>query len=897
MRRLVVGILAHVDSGKTTLSESLLYTSGTIRKLGRVDSQDAFLDTYAMEKERGITIFSKQATLQLKDIEVTLLDTPGHVDFSAEMERSLQVLDVAILIVSAADGVQGHTETLWRLLAQYQIPVFLFVNKMDQAGVDRGQVLSNIKDRLSDACLDFDGGMNHNLQEELAMCKEELLDLFLNDEEIPLEKIRECIKERRCYPVYFGSALKCIGIGEFIEGFCTYVPKMERSEQFGARVFKISRDEQGNRLTYCKVTGGTLKVKSFLEDEKINQLRIYSGAKYTLVEEAEAGMVVAVTGLSKTYPGQGFGIEEKNNLPVLEPILNYALILPQEIDPVAFYPKCKQIEEEEPELHFTMNESSREIQVSIMGQVQLEILQRMLKERFRADVTFGDSQIVYKETIANTVEGVGHFEPLRHYAEVHLLLEPGEPGSGVTVNANCSEDILAKNWQRLILTHLQEREFVGVLTGSHITDIVLTVVSGRAHPKHTEGGDFRQATYRAVRQGLMQAENVLLEPVYAFEMEVPTENIGRAMSDIEKMYGYFEAPEMKGENTVLSGIVPVSTMMNYQKELVAYTKGRGRLRTELHGYQPCHNSEQIISEKGYNPELDVNNPTGSVFCAHGAGFIVPWSEVFSYMHMPALEELRSNANVSYEDTFVVRQNFGAESGRKSDVFVAEEEWKEIFERTYGPIKERPKKQEKGRYFSATEGFVEIEHEKKSEKPYVYKEKKPIKEYLLVDGYNLIFAWEELRELAELDINAARTKLMDILSNYQGYRKCEVILVFDAYRLEGHQEEIVTYHNISVVYTKEAETADRYIERCAHEMGHKYQVTVVTSDGAEQVIVIGSGCHLVSSREFEQEFRTMEKNIRTEYLEKQPIGKRFLFDTLSEDVQKQIQGLKDQGKER
>lgn len=879
-KKLVVGILAHVDSGKTTLSESLLYKSGAIRVLGRVDKQNAFLDTFALEKERGITIFSKQAVFSVDDVDITLMDTPGHVDFSAEMERTLQILDAAILVISGANGVQGHTETLWRLLQNYQIPTFLFINKMDQQGIEKDFVLNEIRDRLHENCIDFTEDNTDEFYDQIAVCNDKLLDQYLSVGNCGVDAIREAVQNRECFPVFWGSALKCFGIEEFLHGLLKYVTIPQWGSEFGARVYKISRDPGGNRLTYMKVTGGSLKVRDFIQNEKVNQIRIYSGAKFRSVEEAVSGMVVAVTGLSNTFPGQGLGWEEKSILPVLEPVLTYALQLPEEYDIISFYPKCKQIEEEEPELHFMLNASANEIQVSIMGEVQLEILQRILYERFGVLVEFGNSQIVYKETIANQVEGVGHFEPLRHYAEVHLLISPGEPGSGVTIQTDCSEDVLAKNWQRLIISHLEEREFQGVLTGSNLTDVCFTVVSGRAHEKHTEGGDFRQATYRAVRQGLMQAKSVLLEPVFRYQIEVPLENIGRVLADIEKMYGTVDGPETKGEYAIISGIVPVATIQNYQRELVSFTKGRGRILTWLHGYLPCHNALDVINQIGYDSEKDLDNPSGSVFCAHGAGYVVPWNEVFSHMHVPALEQRNEVYQSSYEEQFSPQKS----ELQKTTKEVTQEKLDAIFEKTYGPVKSK-RTSEKERIFSGTAGY-----EKKSDKPYVYKEKKKKKQYLLVDGYNVIFAWKCLKELAEVDLGAARTKLMDILSNYQGFRQKNVILVFDAYKLEGHAEEIVAYHNIFVVYTKEAETADRYIERCAHEMGHQYDVCVVTSDGIEQVIVVGAGCQLMSAKEFEQETIDVEMNIRTDYLEQQENGKRYLFDDLSEDVKKQLEDI-------
>ena len=858
MKQIIAGILAHVDAGKTTLSEALLYSSGSIKKIGRVDNGDAFLDTDAMEKKRGITIFSKQAELQFGDTKMTLLDTPGHVDFSAEMERTLMVLDYAVLVISASDGVQAHTQTLWRLLKRYEIPVFLFINKMDQPGTDRTAILLELKKQLSDGCIDFtnlSAGTQENdkdsaVMEEIAMEDENAMESFLETGRIAGEQIREMIVQRKIFPCFFGSALRNAGVDTFLQGFDRYTLAPEYPDEFGMKVFKIARDEANNRLTYLKVTGGTLKVKSPLSnadhvrfgeevwEQKVNQIRIYSGTKYELINEADAGMVCAVTGLDHTYPGQGFGIEAQGETPVLEPVLHFRLILPEGVEPAVMLPKLRQIEEEEPELHIVWNEKLQEIQIQIMGEVQTEILKSMIAERFGVEVSFGPGKIVYKETIADTVEGVGHFEPLRHYAEVHLLLEPLEPGSGIVIDTDCSEDVLDKNWQRLIVTHLKEREHIGVLTGSVITDMKITVIGGRAHTKHTEGGDFRQATYRAVRQGLKQAQSVLLEPYYEFHIAVPQNMVGRAMTDVEKMHGKFEGPYQEGDAQVLRGIAPVACMANYQKEVTAYTKGLGKVTFRFAGYYPCHNTEEVVAQTGYDPKLDFSNPADSVFCAHGAGFIVPWNEVPDHMHV----EGRLLKKKEWQEE--------APSGKKTktydpDHWIDIEEIDAILARTY-----HANKHEKG----ATKQWRTTKKVISGDNAPRYAPVKAVskEEYLLVDGYNIIFAWESLKELAAVNIDGARGKLLDILCNYQGIKKCNLIVVFDAYRVKGHQTEMLDHHNFHVVYSKEAETAVAYIEKFAHENGRKYHVTVATSDGLEQIIITGQGCHLLSAREFERE---------------------------------------------
>lgn len=921
MKKLVIGILAHVDAGKTTLSEELLYLCGEIRKIGRVDHGDAFLDTYELEKERGITIFSKQALLKTENMEVTLLDTPGHVDFSAEMERTLQVLDYAILVINGMDGVQSHTMTLWRLLERYQIPTFLFVNKMDQQGTDHDALLNDLKQHLHENCVDFgrtqdtDYGMYELTPEQLeniAVCEEDLLEIYLETDIVEDRDIVRLIVQRKIFPCYFGSALKEKGVNDFWNGVQKYTAEPKRPTEFGAKVFKIARDEQGNRLTYMKITGGSLKVKTLLSsnsngqslpgrkaeeaawEEKADQIRLYSGAKYELTSEAEAGTVCAVTGLTRTYPGEGLGIERESELPVLEPVLNYQIILPDDCDPHQMLQKLRQLEEEEPQLHILWDSQLAEIHAQLMGEVQIEILKKMIWDRFHVAVEFGAGSIVYKETVAEPVEGVGHFEPLRHYAEVHLLIEPGEPGSGCQFFTACSEDVLARNWQRLILTHLEEKEHIGVLTGSPLTDVQITILTGRAHAKHTEGGDFRQATYRAVRQGLRKARNILLEPYYEFRLEVPAEMIGRAMADVQKMQGTFDAPEVEGETAILKGTAAVAQMRDYQKEVVSYTHGTGKLFCSLKGYAPCKNQDEVVQNIGYDPEADLENPTGSVFCAHGAGFVVPWDQVEAYMHLQSgvdMDELDSES--WYEDvesaqnpgTAVDNANIsGNISGKNgkfsySGSYEEEEELQAIFERTFGPMKRDRTAFQKKTVHSSTPATR-------------YRAGKPRQEeYLLVDGYNIIFSWEELNELAKENIHAACDKLMDILSNYQGYRKCTLILVFDAYKVEGHVEEIIPYHNIYVVYTKEAETADQYIEKTVHRIGRQYQVTVATSDGLEQVIIMGQGAHRISAQGLKKEIEDTEKTAREEWHQRRQSSKTYLFDHMSEEMQEQMEKIR------
>ncbi|MGN0153515.1 MAG: NYN domain-containing protein [Lachnospiraceae bacterium] len=850
MRRLSVGILAHVDAGKTTLSEGMLYESGMIKQLGRVDNQDAFLDTEELERARGITIFSKQAVLECGDTIITLLDTPGHVDFSAEMERTLWVMDYAILVISGADGVQGHTLTLWRLLERYQIPVFLFVNKMDQPGTDRDALMMNIRKYFGEGCVAFDDTDSEQFIEQVAVCDEKLLEHYLESGKITEEMISDCIADRKVFPCYFGSALRMEGVDRFLDGILQYMVQKKEKQDFGAKVFKIARDHQGNRLTYMKITGGSLKVRDFIEDkqEKINQIRIYSGEKYETINEAFPGMVCAVTGLTGTYPGEGLGMESGADIPMLEPVLTYTVELPEEIDAAKMLPCLKELEEEEPELHVSWQEQTGTIQIMLMGEVQIEILKKQIASRYGVEVGFGTGKIVYKETIANTVEGVGHFEPLKHYAEVHLLLEPGEPGSGMQFLADCSEDILDKNWQRLVLTHLEEKEHIGVLTGSAVTDMRITLTAGRAHTKHTEGGDFRQATYRAVRQGLMQADSLLLEPYYTFRLEVPSEMLGRAMTDIENMYGSFEPPELNEERAVLTGTVPVKTMRDYQIAVNSYTKGRGNLLCTLKGYGPCHNTDEVVEQMHYNPEQDTDNPSSSVFCAHGAGFIVPWNQVLDYMH------IKSERPEDKEMSEMQRMHPANSQGIVDD-FIDEEQIEEIIKRT----------------FHANENAAKHYYKKRNNNPVSVNKgqaKPKFKDrYLIVDGYNIVHAWEDLKCLVDDNLEGARMKLMDILCNYQAFVKCELIVVFDAYKVKGNLGEMFDYHNIHVVYTKEAETADSYIEKLTHRISKDYHVTVATSDGLVQLITRGQNCMVMSARELKEEVERVNTEIR-DYLENQ-----------------------------
>lgn len=893
IKYITAGLLAHVDAGKTTLSEALLYTGGSIRKLGRVDNGNAFLDTYELERARGITIFSKQALLQTEDRMVTLLDTPGHVDFSAEMERTLQVLDYGILVISGADGVQGHTRTLWRLLKKYQIPVFLFVNKMDQPGTDKEALLEQLRAGLDENCLDFTQTDTEEFYENAAMCEEEALEYFLEHGRLGVEQVRGLIARRKLFPCFFGSALKLTGILEFLEGFGRYTCQMEYPKEFGAKVFKITRDSQGNRLTWLKITGGSLKVKTPLtkKQEKVNQIRMYSGEKYETVNEAKPGMVCAVTGLSDTSPGTGLGREQHAMPPLLTPVLTYRLDVPETYDTAVMLSNLYQLQEEEPELHIVWDEQLQEIQVQIMGEVQLEILKSLVEERFGVEVTFGTGNILYKETIAHPVEGAGHYEPLRHYAEVHLLLEPGEPGSGLVFDTCCSEDVLDKNWQRLVLTHLQEKEHRGVLTGSQITDLKITLAAGRAHLKHTEGGDFRQATYRALRQGLMEAESILLEPYYNFRLEVPEPMIGRAMTDIDRMHGTTGPPQIQGEMAVFTGSAPVAAMGDYQREVISYTRGNGRLFCSLKGYEPCHNPKEVIERISYDPEHDLDHSPDSVFCAHGAGFLVKWDQVKSYMHVEIPDFLRKKiqGSVPSQESKNPIERPGRQNDFKEEAWIGEEEVNAILSHTLDANKREKQPGKKGFHKKKS-----VSSQRSAPVTRIYQKQEPKEEYMLVDGYNVIFSWEDLKELAEENIDGARGRLLDILSNYQGVRKCNMIAVFDAYRVQRHKTEILDYHNIHVVFTQEAETADQYIEKFAHENAQKYRVTVVTSDGLEQIIIRGQGCGLISAREFREEIRSSIETVRQEYEGKQDKSRSYLGDAISEEVAEKLRRKSEDG---
>lgn len=897
--KLVVGILAHVDSGKTTLSEAMLYTAGKIRKLGRVDHKDAYLDTDAQERERGITIFSKQAVFTYDGMEITLLDTPGHVDFSAEMERTLQVLDYAILVINGVDGVQSHTDTLWKLLKRYEIPTFIFVNKMDMDGADKDAVFQNIRKKLDGDCVDFSSG---DRDEQIAMADERLLDTYLDSGMVEVEDIIEAILDRKIFPCFWGSALKLSGVQELLDAMNTYMVMPAYNAEFGGRIFKISRDAKGERLTYMKVTGGSLKCREQIEgtEGKVNQIRIYSGARYETVEEASAGTVCAVTGLGETSAGQGVGCEQENVFAGLEPVLSYKVSYPEDKDAVVVLRDIRQLEEEEPELHVEFAQETGEIFVKVMGQVQLQVLTQIVKDRFGYLISFGMGRIIYKETLAEPVMGVGHFEPLRHYAEVHLLMEPLEPGSGMQFDTICSEDVLDKNWQRLILTHLEEKEYRGVLTGAPITDMKITVTAGRAHQKHTEGGDFRQATYRAVRQGLMMGECRLLEPVYVFRLEIPTEMTGRAMNDITRMHGRFAQPEVEGEMSILTGTAPVATMQEYQQDVTAYTRGQGKLSCTLQGYEPCHNEDEVLAASTYDPELDLANPASSVFCAHGAGYIVDWYDVYDMMHvkedpgfaLAGIEDVLRN--ITSEPTEADEDNRKRMARGRQDAGVPvydEKELEDIFVRTYGSNSRENAAYNKAGFNRYNKGVSEAdwyvkkaaEHGKSKTagaqtpsvgsktadtgiaRPGAYRKQKGEKEYLLVDGYNVIFAWDDLKALAAVNIDSARDKLIDVMSNYQGYVGCELILVFDAYKVKQNPGSITKHGNIHVVYTKEAETADMYIEKTTHELGRKYKVTVASSDGLEQLIIMGQGALRMSSRGLREEVERVNQILRNDYL--------------------------------
>ena len=925
MRKLVTGILAHVDAGKTTLSEALLYFGGSIRKPGRVDKGDAFLDTYGQERERGITIFSKEARISYKALQLTLLDTPGHVDFSAEMERTLQVLDMAILVISASAGVQGHTRTLWRLLNRYGVPIFVFVNKMDQPDTDRETILEKLKADLSEYCIDFTDQETEEFFENIAVSDEGALNEFLTTDRICDETIQKLIRERKIFPCFFGSALKLTGVEELLNGLLRYTGGTVYPAGFGARIYKITRDAQGNRLTHMKITGGSLKARDELSGtgeasfqsggqirrrepwtEKINQIRLYSGEKFETHAEVTAGEICAVTGLTKTRAGEGLGFERGTVRPELSPILSYSVLLPDGMDAAVMLQKLRQLEEEEPQLHIVWDERIKEIKAQIMGQVQIEVYRNLIRERFGVEVDFGTGSIVYKETIANTVEGVGHFEPLRHYAEVHLLLEPGLPGSGLRISSDCREDLLDLNWQRLVLTHLEEKEHPGVLAGAPITDMKITLKAGRAHLKHTEGGDFRQATYRALRQGLMQAENVLLEPYYDFRLEVPDSAVGRAMSDLDKMRGNFSLQQSGTGTAVLEGMAPMALLQDYQKEVVSYTKGAGQLHLSLKGYFPCHNTEEVLENACYDPERDVENPSSSVFCAHGAGFLVAWDEAPSYMHLESCLKNKGDEDgnpaaadgeewswlsESGEDGIFTAKGAERVSGREkagenASSFIGTEEIDEILNRT--AYANRKGSGTGNRNGWRRNGRKEESTLTRGAQTRTYKQTPKKEAYLLVDGYNVIFAWDELKELAEKNLDGARGRLLDLLCNYQAVKGCQLIAVFDAYRLAGHPTEVSDYHNIHVVFTKEAETADQYIEKFAHENSHKYDVTVATSDGLEQIIIIGEGCRLMSSRELKEDIERLSREIVREFEGANPGGGAGVGEKLAE----KLQGIKE-----
>lgn len=854
MKKAVIGILAHVDSGKTTLSEAMMYVSGNIRRLGRVDHKDSFLDNFRLERERGITIFSKQAVLSYENTGFTLLDTPGHVDFSAETERTLQVLDCAILVVSGTDGVQSHTATLWKLLRKYQIPCFIFVNKMDMQGASKERILIELKNKLSENCVDFSAESSDELYENIALCDEKLLEKYDAEGIIQDDDVISEIQRRHLFPCLFGSALKLDGVEEFLRLLNRYTTAKEYGTQFAAKVYKITEDKTGGRITHMKITGGQLKVKDVIpsaknaDGEKVNQIRVYSGEKYITADSADSGTICAVTGISFAQPGDGLGAESDTGSPVLEPVLTYSVILPPAIDAPKALSDLRKLEAEDPQLNILWNERHQEIRIRLMGDIQLEILQSIIEERFGYAVSFGQGSIIYKETIADTVEGVGHFEPLRHYAEVHLLLKPAERDSGLNFRTECPEDKLDKNWQRLILTHLYERTHLGVLTGSPITDMEIILKSGKAHPKHTEGGDFRQATYRAVRQGLRSAQSVLLEPIFQFTLTVPVENIGRAMTDITRMHGSFEPPETLSDTTVITGTAPVSTMRDYAKEVMQYTHGNGSLSTSLKGYEPCHNAEEVIAAIAYDADSDLDNTADSVFCSHGAGHTVKWHEVPQQMHLPSVIDKRPK----HQETVSAPRDFSQFKSQK-DIFALDKELMHLFEQTYGPIRRKQ--------YSEPKRYKTPDYSKQKKKKELPSDYNGV-EYVLIDGYNVIHAWDNLRGLTGEHMDVARNLLINTLCNYQGYKKCELILVFDAYKIKGHDREVEKFNNITIVYTKEAETADMYIERASYKLAKNNRVRVVTSDGMEQLIIIGNGAIRVSAREFREEIRAAEEEIRS-----------------------------------
>lgn len=905
MNRLTMGILAHVDAGKTTLSEAIMFRNGNIRKLGRVDHGDAFLDNYALEKERGITIYSKQAVFDLPGHHVTLLDTPGHVDFSPEMERTLKVLDVAVLVISATDGVQSHTETLWRLLKSYHIPVFLFVNKMDQTGADREAVLTDLRARLDDNCISFDGSykchgifsFEDEILEEIAVSDETILDSYMETGEILCEDIAKLIERRRIFPVFFGSALKLQGVDDLLAGLDIFTGKRTYPREFGAKIYKITRDIQGNRLTHMKITGGSLKVKeAVLPGEKADQIRVYSGSRHELLDEAVAGDIVAVTGPVSTYAGQGLGREKDYVLQTMTPVITRSILLPEGTDATKAMGQFKELLEEEPALHISWDAHHEEIHAQLMGEVQTEILQAMIEERYGMKVSFGPEQIMYRETIMDTVIGIGHYEPLRHYAEVQLRLEPGKPGSGITCASELSVDDLDLNWQRLIMTHILEKDHVGVLCGMPITDIRITLVAGKAHLKHTEGGDFRQATYRAIRQGLMQAESRLLEPWYDLNLEIPMDCMGKAMTDIRYMGGECEPVEMGTDQAVLKGKAPAAGIKDYQKEVLSYTGGRGRLSLSFRGYEGCHNEAEVIGSIDYFAEGDMDNPCGSIFCHHGAGFYIPWKDVPSYAHL-SVGRLRETENEKALTTVLLKEpaksaaaSSGPVRGNTAGSYGLEKDLEDIYRREFGNGKQESDRYSGYRKDSANVPDSDKKPIVKSEKYYKKARKKPDC-YLLVDGYNIIFAWDELKALGEENLDAARSKLMDILSNYQGYVGCKLILVFDAYKLKGHDREVMKYHNIYVVYTKEAETADQYIEKTTHELGKDNEILVATSDHLEQIIVMGQGASRISADDFYEEVERVSEEIRRVEKERRRNKGNYLFDYMDEDTADRVENVR------
>ncbi len=881
MKQIITGILAHVDAGKTTLSEALLFKGGTIRSQGRVDHKNAFLDINEQERERGITIYSKEAMIDLGDAHITLLDTPGHVDFSLEMERALPAMDVAILVVSATEGIQAHTRTLWKLLGKYDIPVFVFVNKMDRSSEDNAALMVQLKKNLGEGFVDFSAvGVTqaddelYSVAEEVAMCDENLLDFYLEKGFVTKEQVGGLVSDRKLFPVYFGSALKLIGIDEFLEGLTEFTEDKTYPSEFGARVYNISRDDQGNLLTHIKVTGGSLQVKSLLDmgecEEKINQIRIYNGAKYNVVNEVAAGAVCAVTGLSKSYVGQAFGEWETDVTPVLTPILTYKMNILSGQDPTAVIPKMMELEREEPGLNVRWNKEAGEINVGLMGEVQSEILKEVIKKRFGIDVSFDKGSIIYRETVADMVYGVGHFEPLTHYAEVVLRIEPAERGEGIVIESDCSEDVLSKHWQKLILSNLAGKRHKGVLTGSLLTDVKITLTHGRAHYKHTSGGDFRQAALRAVRQGLMQAQSVLLEPFLDFELVLPSSSLGRAMSDVQNMHGTINVDDNDGNVARVTGYAPAVLIRDYHLQVVSYTKGEGKLSLSFRGYEPCHNADEVIAAKRYEPAADIKNTPDSVFCEGGAGFVVPWNQVKSYMH----SQIATDGHVIKSDDVMLNtalndNRFAGSSRRVSEYTGSYEDDKElekIFNNTFGKKNDSKGTSNKQRLFenrpenttstSAAVGAAPVKEYKKNSEKAVNRDK-----YLLVDGYNILFAWDELKELADSNIDGARSRLMDILCNYQGYMKCKLIVVFDAYKVSGHRLESFEYNNITVVYTAHAQTADSYIEQFAHDMSGKHDICVATSDRLEQMIIMGSGCTRMSAREFYLEVERVNSCIR------------------------------------